>query len=283
MKIKTNVALSLALSMMLLYLETVAQNKSVSPPAVAKYTLLIILCHADDFISIAPLIPKYAAEGHAIHYLALTGRVDSVEMTVGGTKHTQMLCATAALGFRGVSAFVDPNNDGMRSIGWSGSQIISAINNVKPDVIITFGSDGLTGHLRHVQVGNTVTRAFQQQSLLKHKPKKLYYITYPESLLPDDRMPIGVMAAGSNVNNNEAGPFGTLSEAFITTVVDASDYLTQTRAALACLTFPKKEENKVWQDEWYKRLATTFGGKVYLRLVFPASGTKETDLFKGLK
>jgi Uncharacterized proteins, LmbE homologs len=80
----------------------------------------------------------------------------------------------------------------LRSVALNARHIIDAIERIKPDVLITWGPDGLTGNMRHVLVGNIVTRVFQQQSLLKHKPRKLYYITYPESLLPDDRIPLGV-------------------------------------------------------------------------------------------
>ena len=258
------------------------QPSKTKSSSAKKHILLIVLCHADDFISIAPLIPKYAAEGHAVHYLALTATRDST-MVTGGKKFTQMQCATAALGFREAIAFIDPYNpEQQRSVGWNGRHIIEAIDSIKPDVVITWGPDGLTGNPRHIHVSNVVTRVFQQQSLLKHKPRKLYHITYPESLFPEDRIPLGVMAAGSTVNNNEAGPFGTITDGFISTVINAKDYLKQTRTALACLTFPKGDENKVWQEQWYERLATKLSGKVYLRLVYPASSAKEVDIFTGL-
>jgi LmbE family N-acetylglucosaminyl deacetylase len=258
------------------------QTSSIKRSAAKKHTLLIVLAHADDFISIAPLIPKYAAEGHAVYYLALTGRMDATEMVPGGTKFTQMQCAATALGFREAIAFVDPSTaqQQMASTAWNAQHVIATIDRIKPDVLITWGPDGLSGSPRHIQVGNVVTRVFQQQSLLKHKARKLYYITYPESLFPDDRTPLGVMAAGSDANNNEAGPFGTLTDGLITTVIDAKDHLKQTRAALACLTFPKGPENKVWQEQWYERLAVTLGGKVYLRQVFPTSQGKQTDYFQ---
>ncbi len=264
-----------------IFAQKIAKGNNV--PA-KKHTLLIVLTHADDFVSIAPLIPKYAAEGHAVYYLALTGKIDSTIMVPGGIMYTQMQCAATALGFREATAFVDPNNQEqqMRSVAWNGRHLIEAIDRIKPEVVLTWGPDGLTGNMRHVLVSNVVTRVFQQQSLLKHKPRKLYYITYPESLLPDDRMPLGVMAAGSNANNNEAGPFGTVTDVFITTVINAKDYLKQTRGALACFSLIKGDENKQWQEQWYDRLSSTLGGKVYLRLVFPVTTGKETDIFKGL-
>ena len=284
MKNKIFFLLILVAQMMLFSVPGFSQQtpKTKSSPA-KNHSLLIVLTHADDFISIAPLIPKYAAEGHAIYYLALTAKMDSTLLT-GGKKFTQMQCAATALGFRAAIAFLDPNNpeQQMRSVAWIGRHIVEAIDSIKPDVLITWGPDGLTGNMRHILVSNVVTRVFQQQSLLKHKPRKLYYITYPESLFPDDRIPLGVMAAGSTVNNNEAGPFSTLTDGFITTVINAKDYLKQTRSAIACLTFPKGDENKVWQEQWYERLATKLNGKVYLRLVYPASSIKEADLFAGL-
>ena len=282
MKNRNITALLLISFLILISAPDFAQKTATGKNVLAKkHTLLIVLTHADDFVSIAPLIPKYAAEGHAVYYLALTGKIDSTIMVPGGIMYTQMQCAATALGFREATAFVD-FNEGMRSIAWNGRHIIEAIDSIKPEVLITWGPDGLTGNMRHVLVSNVVTRVFQQQSLLKHKPRKLYYITYPESLLPDDRIPLGVMAAGSNANNNEAGPFGTVTDVFITTVINAKDYLKQTRGALACFSLIKGDENKQWQEQWYDRLSSTLGGKVYLRLVFPVTTGKETDVFKGL-
>jgi LmbE family N-acetylglucosaminyl deacetylase len=287
MKNRNITTLLLITFLIIISVSSFAQKAATGKNLLAKkYTLLIVLTHADDFISIAPLIPKYAAEGHAVYYLALTGTIDSTIMAPGGIMYTQMQCAATALGFREATAFVDPNNQEqrmqqMRSVAWNGRHIIASIDSIKPDVLITWGPDGFSGNMRHILVSNVVTRVFQQQSLLKHKPRKLYYITYPESLFPDDRIPLGVMAAGSNANNNEAGPFGTLTDAFITTVINAKGYLKQARNALACFTLIKKDENKVWQEQWYDRLSNTLGGKVYLRLVYPATSGKE-DIFKGL-
>ncbi|MFN2513970.1 MAG: PIG-L deacetylase family protein, partial [Pyrinomonadaceae bacterium] len=113
-------------------------------------------------------------------------------------------------------------------------RLIQIINETKPMVIITWGPDGLTGHPRHILVGNLVTRLFQQQALLKHKPRKLYYVAYPETHLPDKRLPFGVLASGSDMGETLAGPFGTVSDIFITTRVDGRPHLKQTREAIAC-------------------------------------------------
>jgi LmbE family N-acetylglucosaminyl deacetylase len=69
--------------------------------------------------------------------------------------------------------------------------MIELVNHTKPDVIVTWGPDGLTGHPRHVLVSNVVTRVFQQQRVLEHKPRKLYYIAYPESRFHSTGLPFG--------------------------------------------------------------------------------------------
>ena len=69
---------------------------------------------------------------------------------------------------------------------------------------------------------------------------------------------------------------------FITTKVDSSRYLKQTRKAIACHTIPKGESNKQWQRQWYDRIATILSGTVFLRIVLPALNGRETDIFKGL-
>jgi LmbE family N-acetylglucosaminyl deacetylase len=242
--------------------------------AAKKYTLLVVLTHGDDNMSIAPLLAKYATEGHTVHYATFTGLQDpSGEEGSPGRK--EMLCASRALGVRETFVMRGPAGEGLPVIAPVAARMIELINQTKPDVVITWGPDGLTGHPRHIMISNVVTRIFQQQRLLKHQPRKLYYIAYPESRLPDTRLPFGFIS-------DFEGPFGTVNDIFITTKVESSRYLKQTREAIACHTLPKGESNKQWQQQWYERVATTLGGTVFLRLVLPAPNGRETDIFKGL-
>jgi LmbE family N-acetylglucosaminyl deacetylase len=251
--------------------------------AAKKYTLLVVLTHGDDNVAIAPLLAKYTSEGHSVYYATFTG-VQDPSGVEGSPAREQLLCASRALGVR--ETFVMRGPGGAERpvvvIAAVAARLTELINQTKPDVIITWGPDGLTGHPRHTMVSEVVTRVVQQQGLLKHKPRKLYYIAYPESLLPDTRLPFGEIAAGNTQGADMAGPFGTVSDTFITTKVDGRRYLKKTREAIACHTTPKGESNKQWQEEWSERLATTLGGTVFLRLVLPAPRGRETDIFKGL-
>ena len=241
--------------------------------AAKKYTLLVVLTHGDDKVSIAPLIAKYAAEGHTVHFAMFTGLQDPTGVE-GSPAHKDLLCASRVLGVRETFVKQGPAGDGLPSAAAIAARLTELIDQTKPDVIITWGPDGLTGHPRHIMVGNVVTRVFQQQGHLKHKPRKLYYVAYPESLLPDTRPPFGGIA-------DVGGPFGTVSDVFITTRVDGGRYLTQTREAIACFTMTQ-EPNEQWQRAWTERVTKTLGGTVFLRLVLPVPRGSETDIFNGL-
>ncbi len=253
----------------------------------AKHTVLVVMTHRDDHLSIAPLLAKYAAEGHTVHFAMFTGLQDPTAEP--GPGREELMCASRVLGVKEtfvmrapvalLSASMKETNTLAKAFA---ERMIEIIDQTRPDVIVTWGPDGLTGHPGHILVSNLITRIFQQQALLKHKPRKLYYVAYPETRLPDKRLPFGVLASGSDKGEALAGPFGTMSDIFITTRIDGRPHLKQVREAIACFTMAKREANKEWQREWYERLATTLGGTVSLRLVMPASGKRETSIFKGL-
>ena len=243
-----------------------------------KKTVMIVLTHGDDLASIAPLPAKYAAEGHAVYYVIFTGLQGAVGEP-GSKGHDELLCASRELGIKENFVLRGPDGVGHETVAAVAARMIELINQTKTDVIVTWGPDGLTGHPRHILVGNVVTRVFQQQALLKHRPRKLYYIAYPETRFPDKNLPFGGIYAKV--------PLGTVSDSFITTTVDARRYLDRSRKAIACHTIPTvtvrgpKTEISFDQD-WNHRTGTILEGKVFLRLVMPAARGRETDIFKGL-
>jgi|SRR5688572_29771259 len=238
-----------------------------------KHNVLVVMTHGDDFISIAPLLAKSSAEGHTVYYAMFTGLQDaSGEENSKG--RDDLNCGARAVGIKETFVMRGPAGESVQTIKAVAERLIEIVNQTKPDVIITWGPDGVTGHGRHVMVGNTVTRVFQQQANLKHRPRKLYYVAYPESVFPETRSPLGVIA-------DVDGPFGTVNDTFITTKIDGSLFLKETRAAIACFTLTL-EDNQKWQQRWTERLTVTMGGKVYLRLVMPGTSRRETSIFTGL-
>jgi LmbE family N-acetylglucosaminyl deacetylase len=216
-----------------------------------------------------------------VFYATFTGLQDP-SGEEGSLGRRELLCASTTLGVRETFVTQGPAGEGLPSVAAIATRLIELINQTQPDVIVTWGPDGLTGHPRHVLVSTVVTRVFQQQELLVHKPSKLYYIAYPESLFPDKRPPFGVIADGNAEDINLGAPFGTVHDRFITTIVDAQQYLDVSREAIACHRLPKGDANPQWQDNWFARLSGRLQGKVFLRLVMIGSSDIESDIFAGL-
>jgi len=72
-------------------------------------------------------------------------------------------------------------------------RLVELIRTVRPQVLLTFGPDGIDGHPDHVALGNLTTQAFGATDDLEqfppqpgqepYAPAKLYYFGLPEGLL----------------------------------------------------------------------------------------------------
>jgi LmbE family N-acetylglucosaminyl deacetylase len=241
--------------------------------AAKQYVLLVVLTHGDDNVSVAPLMARYAAEGHTVYYAMFTGMQDLAGQEDSPAR-AEALCASRVLGVRDTFVMRGPEGGGFDAIGAIAQRLIDIVNQTKPDVIVTWGPDGLTGHPRHILVSDIVTRVFQQRRLMDVAPRKLYYIAFPESRFPER----------ADFARLSERAFGTVSDDLITTRVDGRQFLTQTQAAIACHTLVRGgyETNAQWQHAWIEHTTKTLGGTVFLRRVFPATGRRETDVFDGL-
>jgi len=245
-------------------------------PRIKYHTILVVLTHADDYLSIAPLLARYAAGRHNVHYAIFNGEPDSVMLQPGGKKHAELLCAAKILGLKEPIIFT-----GSASVNVSGQNTIAQktirmISQIKPDVMITWAPDDLTAHPWHILIGEIVTRVFQQQYLLEHQLNKLYYIAYPQSRIAGKQTSFGEM--DQDIEN-----FGSVPDSFISTIIEGKNFLLQTREAIACHKLPNGKLNKEWQEKWYVRLSAVLDGKVFLRRAYPYTNEKETDIFHGLQ
>jgi len=241
--------------------------------AAKKNILLVVLTHGDDYVAIAPLIARAAAEGHTVDYAMFTG-VQDLAGIEGSPARAEALCGAKALGVKDMFVMRGPAGESFDAIAAIAERLITIIDQTKPDVIVTWGPDGLTGHPRHILVSTVVTRVFQQRRLLAFAPRKLYYIAFPESAYP----------AKPDFSRIADEAFGTVSDDLITTKVDGRQYLTQAQAAIACHTLAQGgyPSNAEWRQAWIAHTTRTLGGTVFLRRVFPAVGQRETDIFHGL-
>lgn len=241
-------------------------------------TILAVFAHPDDESVVAPLLAKYAAEGHTVHLVTLTAGDKGVQPhanipagpPLAAVRAKELACSVQALRLSG-HTLGDFSDQGF-CIGWDAQPMNKAadlvrkvIDEVRPEVVITWGPDGGTGHQDHRAASNITTQAFQQRGLLKHHPKKLYYVAFPEQPGEDS------FASGRQI-----------SMEFVTTEIDGSKYLKQAADSIRCHKSQWTEDRMAANiRRWEERK-----GRVYLRLAMSSLGMpakKEKDVFEGVR
>lgn len=161
-------------------------------------TLLAIFAHPDDEATVSPVLAKYAAEGVTV-YLAIAtdgryGVTDHAKIPAGDSlaavRSEEAKCAAEKLGIQPPILFglhdqlkmgegMTPLNDQLNTMRIKIEELFTSL---KPDVVITWGASGWTGHQDHRLVSTVVTEVFQTQKW--NKPVQLYYSAIPTGNLP---------------------------------------------------------------------------------------------------
>jgi LmbE family N-acetylglucosaminyl deacetylase len=136
-------------------------------------------------------------------------------------------------------------------------RVRSLVDEVKPDVLITWGPDGLSGHPDHRMISAITTQVFEEQSELKAKPQRLYYVAIPESVF-ENIPPAAASAMQANL----------VDEQFVTAIVDGSSYTDRSYRAIQC---HKTQWPPAAMEMMGQLTRDILGGKVYLRLAMESS------------
>lgn len=146
-------------------------------------TLFVVLAHPDDeSFGIGGTLAKYAAEGTRVALICATRGEAGIEgmspEEAGQVRERELRAAAATLGITevrflgyhdGQLAQADPE----QVVG----QLVSAMREIQPQAVITFGPDGISGHPDHVAIHHLATQAFDQAGL----PAQLYYLAHSEA------------------------------------------------------------------------------------------------------
>jgi LmbE family N-acetylglucosaminyl deacetylase len=243
------------------------------------FCLLAVFSHPDDETIVSPLLAKYAHAGHSVHLLSLTagekGVREHAKIPAGeplaSIRAQELACSAAELGITGYTLLRFPDQGFSAGSGnpiWKDavSEVRAAIGHLCPDVIVTWGPEGGTGHPDHRATNSIVVQAFQQRSLLSHQPRKLYYATFAETV---------------NGGTNEWASETRVSREFITTDVDCSDYMNAAQRAIECY-------RSQWTPELMRRVRSICElqhGHVLLRLAYSTIAVwrlPKRDIFEGL-
>jgi LmbE family N-acetylglucosaminyl deacetylase len=258
----------------LMLMTFVPSLRAADPPS---RTLLAVFAHPDDDATIGPLIAHYTKRGVRVHFVFVTSGQQGVTEHAGipagaqlaAVRENEARAASKAYGaeppeFLGEQ---DGTLGTMKRHGEIAARLRETIARIRPDVIITFGPDGVTGHPDHRAVGNMVSEIYQGMDP-ERSPSRLYYMAAPLSL-----------TAGANTPMKLAGG---LADRYITTVVDAADGLEAAARAQECY---KSQYTPAGMKMVNSLMGDGLKGQIPLRRAYVPVGRttpRETQIFDSL-
>ena len=259
--------------------------------------LLLVHAHPDDeSIGTGATMAKYAAEGAGVTLVTCTlgelGEIIPPELAhlaadadggLGQYRIGELAAACAALGvtdhrflggpgrWRDSGMMGTPSNDWPRSF-WQADveeaarELLAIIDEVRPQVIVSYDANGFYGHPDHIQAHRVAWRAFE---LADGRVSKFYATAVPKSVLAHAMAVMDESGGGAGFTRVESVdelPFGTDDEK-VTTAIDAVKYLEAKLAAM------RAHETQITVDGEFFALSNGLGRR--------ASGTEYYTLLSG--
>ncbi len=173
------------------------------------HSLLVVTAHPDDeSFPMGGTIAKYAAEGGRVVLVSATrGEAGIPGLSTRETaklREAELRAAAQTLGVNRLEFldYVDGEFDRADE-----AQVIAKLlvifHQENPDVVITFGPDGISGHPDHVATHRFVTRAFERA----HLAGRLFYLMPSEATQQGCGIPPSEVAAGGAVATIDVGAY----------------------------------------------------------------------------
>jgi N-acetyl-1-D-myo-inositol-2-amino-2-deoxy-alpha-D-glucopyranoside deacetylase len=252
-------------------------------------TVLVVVAHPDDEVfGMGGTMARLIDDGHAVTVVCATrGEVGEISdpalatpETLGEVREQELRNAMRELGVDDVR-FLDyrdsgmagtPENEDTRAFIQAepmevAMDLTAIMQEVNPDVIITWDQSGGYGHPDHVRVHETVTDAFGSYQMRSGRPVRLYYTALPVGLF--EEMAVELREQGIEIfDDDEARESMTrLPRPPVTTVLDVSGYVEQKRRAMA------EHRSQMPADSPFDRvseeLRQRFFGKEYFHRAVP--------------
>jgi LmbE family N-acetylglucosaminyl deacetylase len=235
--------------------------------------ILLVFAHPDDeSSSVAGMTAKYTERGVSVNLICATRgekgtRLDvPTEVDTATAREAGLRIAAGITGIRNIYllGYMDGNLEKVDT-GEIASRIVNIMREVRPEIVITFGPDGISGHPDHKAISKATTVAFEMITEAGNGPRKLYYVTIPESALTD--------VGGEHVSGVITRP-----DDEVTTIIDISRHLdTKIRALQA----HSSQQDARWLAEIFQQSGELSGvSREFLYLAKPRKTTKETDIFE---
>lgn len=132
--------------------------------------LLSVLAHPDDeSLAMGGVLARYAAEGVETHLITATSGEQGWQgdpeqrpaaREIARMREAELRAAAAILGVRGLSLLRSPDGElGTTDPEPLLARIAQAVRQIRPQVVVTFGPDGATGHPDHTAISQLTTGA----------------------------------------------------------------------------------------------------------------------------
>jgi LmbE family N-acetylglucosaminyl deacetylase len=209
----------------------------IPTPELIGRSLLAVFAHPDDeSLACGGLLARCAQLGVRVSLLCATRgeRGQGDDERLGEIRARELEAAARVLGVTDILML--NNEDGM--LPWADAEkfegeIRDAILQLRPDVVITFGEDGLYWHPDHIAVHERTTAVV---AVLGHQAPALYYVTIPPGRM---RAVVDTVAAQNPVGNPprfvlgiaDADAFGSFAAA-PTLVIEAGEFAVRKLAAI---------------------------------------------------
>lgn len=246
------------------------ENKAKTPR-----TLLAIFAHPDDEATVSQVLAKYAAEGVTVYLaIATDGRLGTTAHakipagdSLASVRTEELKCAAEKLGIEPPIMFglhdqlkmgegYGPVHDQLNTLR---AKVKELFTTLKPDVVITWGPSGWTGHHDHRLVNAVVTEVFQSQAW--EKPSQLFYSAIPTGNLAAD------------------GPMqlATVDSAFLSVKIPLSEKdFEMSKASWLC---HKSQYTPETIEAMHQMIKASYKGHAYFQPLV-ANGKKQGSLFE---
>jgi len=265
-------------------------------------TLMAVFAHPDDeAFGTGGTLTRYAAEGCDVVLVTATrgeaGEIADPSLATPANlpfvREQELRCACQIYGIH-PPRFLD-YQDGQLTIvnqGQAVGRLVRIIRELKPQVLVTFGPDGIYGHYDHIAVHRWATIAanlaadpdcFPDRDICEpHRVSKLYFRVFSQdqaAAMAEEGKPAAVMMDGV--------PFYFVGRPVeeITTLIDVSNYLEAKLSGIRCHVTQVGRHNRfadtpdeVTRERWFREESFILAHSTVGR----PPGV-ETDLFAGLR
>ena len=270
-----------------------------------KLSLMAIYAHPDDeAFGTGGTLTKYAREGVEVHLVTATlgevGRIANpavnVDRPLGAWREQELRCACECYGIAGLHllGYIDGQTTVVPQSG-AVYKIVTLLRRFKPQVVISFGPEGIYGHYDHLAVHRWATAAVELAAQTDcwaeagppHQVAKFYH----RAMFEEQVARLEEINGSSFVLiDGVPFPFSGYPAEKITTVIDVSEYAPAKLAGIRCHASQLRPEAPYLRSNfdplgqsWFNQEAFILA-RSQVEVHLPAlPGRKEADLFAGLR